>query len=289
MTWLVTGATGQLGTAFRRALLGKQNVCFANRSICDLGNPSKLSACLERETPDVIINCAAYTAVDAAEKEQSTAWRINADAVGEMARWAAEHDALMVHFSTDYVFDGTAEGAYFEDTPVNPLSVYGQSKAAGEALFFESGVRGVCLRTSWVHSNEGHNFFLTIKKLLRERPRLRVVNDQFGVPTTTSFLTAVTCRLIDLREQGKVSVPSLIHAVPDGEANWFSFASHIRDEIVRRDSGASLGVIEPIPSSEFPQVATRPSNSVMSNLQMQLLFGEPAGRWEDWHNDLHGR
>lgn len=289
MTWLITGATGQLGVAFRRALLGSQDVCFANRSICDLGNPAKLSAYLEREKPAVIINCAAYTAVDAAEQEQSTAWRVNADAVGEMARWAAERDALMIHFSTDYVFDGTANGAYSETDPVKALSVYGRSKAAGEKFFLESGVRGVCIRTSWVHSNEGNNFFLTMKKLMQERLSLRIVNDQHGVPTTTDFLTSVTCKLIDLCQHGKVAIPSLIHAVPDGSANWFSFASHIRDELARLDSDAKLAVIEPIESSEFPQAALRPANSVLSNLQLQSLFGKPAGCWEDWHKDLYGR
>ena len=147
MNWLITGANGQLGTAFRRALAGDRTVRFADRSSCDLGDPASLGACLEYEKPSVIFNCAAYTAVDAAEQDEATAIRVNADAVGEMARWAAEHDALMM-FSTDYV-DGAAPGAYDEDTLSTrcPPMAVARPQAT---LFLESGVRGFCLRTSWV-------------------------------------------------------------------------------------------------------------------------------------------
>lgn len=289
MNWLITGANGQLGTAFRRALAGDRTVRFADRSSCDLGDPASLGACLEYEKPSVIFNCAAYTAVDAAEQDEATAIRVNADAVGEMARWAAEHDALMIHFSTDYVFDGAAPGAYDEDTPVNPLSAYGRSKAAGETLFLESGVRGFCLRTSWVHSNDGHNFLLTMKRLMRERDHLCIVDDQCGVPTTTDFLADVAVNLMNHYQQDEVGSPRLIHAVPDGETSWFGFACHIRQMLVQQDSQASLAEIKPIPSAEFPQAATRPSNSVMSNARLQSRLGKPVGRWEDWHDKLHGR
>lgn len=147
MTWLVTGANGQLGMAFRRVLTAG-DVRFANRISCDLADPSSIQACLEREQPSVIINCAAYTAVDAAENNETTAMRVNAEAVGEIAEWAAHNCALMVHFSTDYVFNGVASAAYSEDAPIDPQSTYGRSKAAGEAKFFASGVLGMCLRTS---------------------------------------------------------------------------------------------------------------------------------------------
>ena len=288
MTWLITGANGQLGMAFRRALTAG-DVCFADRAACNLANPASVEACLEREQPSVIINCAAYTAVDAAEEDEPTAMRVNADAVGEMATWAAAHDAMMVHFSTDYVFNGGARGAYSEDAPVDPQSAYGRSKAAGEAKFLASGASGMCLRTSWVHSNDGTNFLLTMKRLMQERSHIRVVNDQCGVPTTTDFLAEVTFSLINLHQKTDGDVPRLIHAVPEGATSWFGFASHIREMLRRHDPHRQLAQIEPIPSSEFPQAATRPENSVMANDLLQSSLGKPLGRWEEWHDKVHGR
>jgi len=289
MTWLVTGANGQLGMAFQREIASRGNVSFLNRAACDLTNSASVIDCLNREQPSVIINCAAYTAVDAAEQDEATAMRVNADAVGEMARWAASHNALMVQFSTDYVFDGTATDPHAEDAPIAPLSAYGHSKAAGEAQFRESGAKGFCLRTSWVHSNDGHNFFLTMKRLMRERDHLRVVDDQKGVPTTTDFLADVTIRLIDLCRQNKGDMPRLIHAVPAGATSWFGFASHIRERLIQCGSTSKLALIEPIPSSQFPQAAKRPSNSVMANDLLQSCLGRTVARWEDWHEKLHGR
>ena len=287
MTWLVTGANGQLGMAFRR-MRPTKNMCFADRTACDLSDPAKLAACLERESPSVIINCAAYTAVDAAEEDEAAATRVNADAVGEMARWAASTSAMMVHFSTDYVFDGSAVGAYDEDAPVKPLSAYGRSKAAGEALFMESGASGLCLRTSWVHSLDGSNFLLTMKRLMQERDHLRIVDDQHGVPTTTDFLAETTLGLVDLYLNGEHDLPRLIHAVPSGATSWYGFARYIRRMLAQQDGEAKLAELEPIPSSGFPQAATRPMNSVMSNALLQSRLGKPLGRWEDWHDKLHG-
>lgn len=288
MTWLVTGASGQLGMAFRRALTSG-GVYFADRTTCDLADPSSLQACLEREQPSVIINCAAYTAVDAAEDDEPTAMRVNAEAVGEIATWATRHCSLMVHFSSDYVFDGGTGSAYSEEAPVDPQSAYGRSKAAGEAKFFASGAQGICLRTSWVHSNDGTNFFLTMKRLMQERSQLQVVNDQLGIPTTTDFLVKVTLSLIDHHRKTNGDVPRLIHAVPEGATSWFGFASHIRDMLKYQDPHRRLADIEPIPSSEFPQAATRPKNSIMANNLLQSSLGKPLGKWEDWHNSLHGR
>ena len=289
MTWLVTGADGQLGRAFRRALAGRDDTRFVDRSACDLSNPASLADCLARQTPSIIINCAAYTAVDAAEQDAQTAMRVNAQAVGDMARWAADRDALMVHFSTDYVFDGAASGAYAEDSPVNPLSAYGRSKAAGEAEFLESRTRGVCLRTSWVHSNDGRNFLVTMKSLMKERDQLRIVNDQHGVPTTTDFLATTTLSLVDLLLRNDNDLPRLIHAVPGGATSWFGLATHIRNMLLQQDSDAKIAEIQAIHSSEFPQTATRPANSVMSNSLLQSLLGKTVAGWEAWHDKLHGR
>ena len=288
MTWLVTGATGQLGMAFRRTLTAG-GVCFANRTTCDLSDPASLKACLDREQPSVIINCAAYTAVDTAEDDEPTAMRVNAEAVGEIASWAARHHTLMVHFSSDYVFDGSIGGAYGEDAPVDPQSANGRSKAAGEKKFFDTGALGMCLRTSWVHSNDGKNFFLTMKRMIQERSQVRVVNDQLGIPTTTDFLVNVTLNLIDRHQKTDGNVPRLIHAVPEGSTSWFGFASHIRDMLQDQDSHRRLANIEPIASSQFPQAATRPKNSIMANNLLQSILGKSLGKWEDWHDSLHGR
>ena len=283
MTWLVTGVNGQLGMAFRRALAERDDARFVDRTTCDLSNPASLAACLERESPSVIINCAAYTAVDAAEEDEATATRVNADA---WLKWqAASTRALMVHFSTDYVFDGSRAPM---DAPVKPLSAYGRSKAAGEALFMESGASGLCLRTSWVHSLDGSNFLLTMKRLMQERDHLRIVDDQHGVPTTTDFLAETTLGLVDLYLNGEHDLPRLIHAVPSGATSWYGFARYIRRMLAQQDGEAKLAELEPIPSSGFPQAATRPMNSVMSNDLLQSRLGKPLGRWEHWHDKLHG-
>ncbi len=289
MTWLITGATGQLGMAFRRAIAKDINACFADRNICNLADAASIAECLERHQPKVIINCAAYTAVDAAEDDEATAVRVNATAVGEMACWAADHKAIMVHFSTDYVFDGTASNAYSENAPVNPISAYGRSKAKGECLFLESATKGFCLRTSWVHSVEGRNFFSTMKRLMTERDHLRIVDDQNGVPTTTDFLVKTTFELIALYQKKHNDMPRLLHAVPRGKTSWYGFACRIRDMIARFNDGEKLAKLEPIPSSEFPQAASRPKNSVMTNTLMETLLGNKCGTWEDWHDKLYKR
>ena len=288
MTWLITGANGQLGMAFRRAL-NADDICFADRAACNLADPASLEACLEREKPSVIINCAAYTSVDAAEQDEPTATRVNADAVGEMATWAAAHDAMIVHFSTDYVFDGTALSAYTEHAPVNPLSAYGRSKEKGERLFLESATKGFCLRTSWVHSVQGTNFFLTMERLMKERDHLRVIDDQKGIPTTTDFLVEITLRLVDLCRIPNNHIPSILHAVPRGQTSWYGFAFHIRERLARLNAVANLAEIEPILSSEFPQLATRPKNSVMDNSLVESLLGNNFADWRHWHDKLYDR
>ena len=289
MTWLVTGSGGQLGKAFWRALAPEKNTCFVDRTNCDLTNSISLANCLKREKPRVIINCAAYTAVDAAEKDEDTAVRVNAVAVGEMARWSADNGALMVHFSTDYVFDGISEAAYSENDTVNPQTAYGRSKAAGEELLFGSGASVLCLRTSWVHSIDGHNFLLTMRRLINERDKLSVVNDQVGVPTTTDFLVEMTRQLIAKILTSNLEFSRLIHVVPTGNTSWFEFAKHIRKKLAIANQTASLAEIHPISSEKFPQIATRPANSILSNQLLEKLLGEQVGTWQEWHNKLYGR
>ena len=288
MTWLVTGADGQLGSAFRQTLnCSNDQINFVNRSTCDLADSTNLINCLETLRPSIILNCAAYTAVDAAENDVDYAMRINAEAVGEIANWAAANDALLFHFSTDYVFDGLKTSKYSEDDQKNPLSVYGKSKALGEQYFFNAGSKGVCIRTSWVHSNDGNNFFLTMLKLLRDREHIKVVDDQRGVPTSTEFLAKVTLELISSYKNDEKDMPPVLHAVPDGETTWFGFACHIRDMLNALGSKASLAEIEPIQSSDFPQLAKRPVNSVMSNRLLKSLIKDRVGTWKHWNQKLY--
>ena len=174
MTTLVTGANGQLGQTFKDHL-GLKNVFYADRGICDLSDKSSILECLESVRPNRIINCAAYTAVDKAEDEPELAGEINGNAVGRLCDWAVKNDAEVIHFSTDYVFDGTKSEAYLEEDKPNPQSAYGRSKLLGEELSLSSGVKGACLRTSWVHSNYGKNFYLTTLSSFRSAISFRMV------------------------------------------------------------------------------------------------------------------
>ena len=189
MSIVVLGAGGQLGRSFRKLFAEREeSAVFADRSAIDLRDDQNILDGLNAKAPTAVINCAAYTAVDRAEDEPELAHRVNGAAVGTIAKWCADHDAVMIHYSTDYVFDGTKTAPYDEADRPNPQSVYGRSKLAGELAFRDTGCRGICLRTSWVHSNFGANFFLTMRRLFTEREEVKVVDDQFGVPTTTRFI-----------------------------------------------------------------------------------------------------
>ena len=262
MTTLVTGAAGQLGRTFGKKIT--QDVVFANRNSCDLSNPKALKKQLDKINPKTIINCAAYTAVDEAESNPEIAFRINADAVGEMSDWCAKAGATFVHFSTDYVFDGHKLHHYTEEDTPNPLSVYGKSKRCGEEKFLESGCRGLCLRTSWLHSAHGKNFFLTMMRLLNTKRDIQVVNDQIGVPTTTTFLAELTLELLN-GQNGEQLDGTILHACPSGHATWYDFAVYIQQWMRRTGIPIICQKITPISSNQFMQKAPRPRLSALSN------------------------
>jgi dTDP-4-dehydrorhamnose reductase len=285
MITLVTGAKGQLGQTFKE-YLGLENVVYADRGICDLSDKTSISECLGRVKPNRIINCAAYTAVDNAEDEPELANVVNGHAVGRICDWAKKYDAEVIHFSTDYVFDGTKSEAYLEEDKPNPQSVYGKSKLLGEELFFSSGARGICLRTSWVHSNYGKNFYRTMRKFIAEREELGVVDDQFGVPTTCNFIARNTLKLIDenkLQNGG----PKIIHCTPSGSANWFEFATIILENLKKRNAEIRCRDIKPIPSKEYPQKATRPKNSVLRNSNLSASLDAELEDWCEEHEQLY--
>ena len=260
MKVLLTGRTGQVGWELERLL---QDVVATDRGTLDLAGENIRDA-VSSVKPDVIINAAAYTAVDKAESEAELAMRVNGVAPGILAEEAKRLGALLVHYSTDYIFDGEKKTPYVEDDPPNPLSAYGASKLEGERRIRASGCRHLILRTSWVYAPRGRNFYLTMKNA--NKP-LRVVDDQRGVPTSARFLAEHTLRLLKKNSEG------LINLVPSGETTWYGFARAILGE---------QADITPIASREYPTPARRPANSVLDNGRARLLLGALP----DWRSVL---
>ena len=284
MNILVFGKDGQLGKAFK-ALFDSQSIPqnvviqYVGRAECDLSDSNALSNLLLKTSPDLIINASAYTAVDKAENDIEMAFAINARAPELMAKYAAEHGATFLHYSTDYVFDGSKNGWYVESDERNPLGVYGKSKAAGEIAVEEvfaniaSGQFAI-LRTSWVYG-AGGNFIRTMLRLAKERDELKVVHDQHGVPTSADWLANVSLALVlDSQFQIKPFTSGIYHAVPAGETTWHGLAcAAVRAAL---DAGIVLkvkpGSIKPILAAEYPLPAPRPANSRMANRKLHLAL-----------------
>jgi dTDP-4-dehydrorhamnose reductase len=261
---LLTGRNGQVGWELERALPALGELIATDRSTLDLADADAIRRTVRKIQPELIVNAAAYTAVDRAESEPAIAARINADAPGVLAEEARRLRALLVHYSTDYVFDGAKPSAYTEQDSPNPLSSYGRSKLAGEAAIRKAGCRHLILRTSWVYGPRGRNFYRAIAAKAAAGERLRVVADQVGVPTSSRFLAEETVALL---RQG---AEQLLHLVPSGSATWHAFAQ----EIV----GADV-TVEPIATSEYPTPARRPANSVLDNRGAAAILGRPFAHW----------
>ena len=289
MRILVTGKDGQLGRAFQKefdCLFGGQNLAiqvrYIGRQECDLSDLNVLRKILNDFQPNLIINTAAYTAVDKAELEYELAFAINALAPELMAKYAVTHNVSLMHYSTDYVFDGEGSDFYSEDRAVRPLGVYGKSKAEGERLIIDAFSKSnnanahyVIFRTSWVYG-DGANFIRTILRLAKDRPELKVINDQFGVPTSAQWLAALSIDFLfdlSLGKNGSLrDLPSgIYHAVPAGETTWHGLACEVVK--IARASGLSLMLevadIKAIPATEYPLPAPRPMNSRMSTQKLQ--------------------
>ena len=272
MRVLLTGRNGQVGWELAR-LLPPAELIATGRAQLDLADEDAMRRVVREAKPQLIVNAAAYTAVDKAEAQPDLAMRINGIAPGVLAEEAKRLGALLVHYSTDYVFDGTKSTAYVEDDAPNPHSVYGRSKLAGERAVQASGCRHLILRTSWVYGPRGKNFFLTIAAKARAGERLRVVDDQRGVPTTSAFLAERTLALIARDASG------LLHLVPAGETTWYGFAR----EIVQLTGSRSE--VQPIKTGEFPAAARRPANSVLDNRRAAAILGEPP-HWRELLDDV---
>lgn len=268
-TILLLGKDGQVERELQCTLLPLGNLIAKGRKEADLGNLDVLQTVLEAARPNVIVNAAAYTAVDKAESDAETAFRINAEAVELLARFARQTNALLVHYSTDYVFDGSKTGAYLETDLPQPLSVYGRSKRAGEEAIAASGCDALIFRTSWAFSQHGENFVKTVLRLARERESLNVVADQFGAPTSAELIGDVTALAISgFRTQ--VLPAGLYHLTAGGETSWHGLARHVVQHA--KDNGVNLlfdpECIIPVATEGYPLPAPRPKNSRLDTLRL---------------------
>lgn len=280
MKILLFGAHGQLGLALQRALPTLGEIVALGRDAADLAAADSLVANIRKVRPDVVINAAAYTAVDKAETDVDVARAVNAAAPGVMAAACRDTQSLLVHYSTDYVFDGTKTAAYVETDATNPLSVYGKTKLAGEDAVRAAHERHLIFRTSWVYSHDGANFMKTMLRLAKERDHLRIVDDQIGAPTTTDAIAVATREILrQLHEQGERDRCGTYHMTCGGATSWFEFANAIFATFLDADRRKQL-VTEPIPSSAYPTAAQRPGNSLLSNAKLKAAFSLALPDWQ---------
>lgn len=280
---LVTGADGQVGRALLSEFAGSAELIGCNRQTLDLSSPDQIRARLLAIKPDVILNAGAYTAVDRAESEREIAMAINGQAPGVLAEEARKIGALLVHYSTDYVFDGSKNGPWVEEDRTNPLSVYGASKLAGEDAIRAVGGPYLIFRTSWVYAPEGKNFVLTMLRLGRERDSLNVVDDQIGAPTTAGELARATHAISTGVLSGKFGPETdwaaTYHMTCGGSVSWCGLARSIFERAPGLLAGRQPSV-NPIKTSEYPTPAKRPLNSTLSNEKLQHKFGVKLADWQ---------
>jgi len=279
MRILITGKNGQVGTELSRLYHSRHDVVLTGRDECDLSSEQSIRDTVRRVKPAVILNAGAYTAVDQAEKEPALCFAVNAEAPRVLAEEAARLDALLIHYSTDYVFNGEKPAPYLETDPISPLNVYGESKAAGEAAIAKAATRFLVLRTSWVYGAHGKNFLRTMLRLGAERPELRVVDDQLGAPTSAAAIASATARLVEQPPSGGWGI---YHMTAAGSTSWYGFARAIFQEA----GLATQPRVQPIPSSDYPTPARRPTNSVLSNDRFAQTFGFRLPAWEQQLNEV---
>jgi dTDP-4-dehydrorhamnose reductase len=291
---LVTGGSGQVGEALTRTLVGLGEIYAPGRGELDLADADSIRRAMREFRPSWVVNAGAHTAVDKAESEAELAFAINATAPGVIAEEAKSVGAAVIHFSTDYVFDGTKEGAYVETDATGPLGVYGKSKLAGEAALGESGIPYFVFRTSWVYGATGKNFMLSILRLAREREHLRIVADQHGAPTWSYDLARMTAHVIgrfeELAGRSKSTVEGvtrpvsgIYHASGAGETSWYGFARAAIAELQRLEPGTKLATLEAITTAEYPTPAKRPLNSRMDCEKLERVLG---WRMPEWRGSL---
>jgi dTDP-4-dehydrorhamnose reductase len=282
MKILLTGKNGQVGFELKKKLSTLGEVIATGREELDLASPDAIRAIIDQTKPDIIINPAAYTAVDKAESEPDLAYQINTLAPEVLASMATELDIPLVHFSTDYVFDGLKKGAYIETDITNPQSVYGKTKYDGEEKI-RTHAKHVILRTSWVFGVHGNNFLKTILSLIQEKESLNIVGDQWGSPASASMLSDVTFKIVDTILKNKnFNDYGTYHVTSEGETNWFDYASLISSEAMKLNIKVTCAPnkIHPILSSEYPTAAKRPLNSRLNTDKLKKTFMLELPHWE---------
>ncbi|WP_070884652.1 dTDP-4-dehydrorhamnose reductase [Pseudomonas argentinensis] len=281
MRILVLGRNGQVSRELQMRLGSRHELIVLGREQLDLADTVHLREAVRRLQPQLIINAAAHTAVDAAESEPEAAFAINAVAPGILAEEAVALDVPLIHYSTDYVFDGSKATAYDEDDVANPLGVYGRSKLAGEQAISAVGGKHLILRTSWVYSRHGRNFLLTMQRLLQEREQLSVVADQIGAPTWAGSIAAATGQLIERWQRAQGEAWGIYHFSARGETSWFGFAEAIAAQLLAQ--GKSVAALKPIATTDYPTPARRPLNSRLDCSRLERDWGV---RLPDWHDGL---
>jgi dTDP-4-dehydrorhamnose reductase len=300
---LLTGKNGQVGHDLQRFLPRLGEVVALDRQQLDLSRFDEIRRLIRQIRPALIVNAAAYTAVDLAEKEHSLAQAINAEAPAIMAEEVRRIGAALVHYSTDYVFDGIKNSPYEEADPTEPNNVYGKTKLAGEQAIRDSGAHHLIFRTAWVYSTRGKNFLLTILRLATEREELRIVNDQIGAPTWSREIASATAEVLQkfFDRTGNVSawaeLGGTYHMTAGGETSWFEFAKAILEEVKKQATSPApwlaeatrrkpllSRVVTPITTAEYPTPARRPAYSVLSNIHTVRTFGIELA---DWRTQLH--
>ena len=290
MKILLLGASGQLGFELSRSLEPLGELVPTSRSgdsdkqwrPLDLTQNAQLTKTLAEESPDLIVNAAAFTAVDRAEDEQFLATRLNTMVPAALADYAARHDAALVHFSTDYVFDGQADRPYVESDACKPQGIYGISKLSGEAAIRDAGCRHLILRTSWVYGARGNNFLLTILRAARERDQLNIVDDQWGSPTWTCMLAKLTARAIGALQQDAdwQQRSGTYHVSAKGQTTWFRFAEQFIELAVAQGLLQRAPQLKPIATADYPTRARRPAWSVLDNSAFEKTFNLQVLDWE---------
>jgi dTDP-4-dehydrorhamnose reductase len=288
---LLLGANGQVGWELQRSLAPLGELAICTRSDADLAKPEQLQQVVERFQPTVMVNAAAYTAVDKAENDEAAARQINTTSVGLLAELAARHHAWLVHYSTDYVFDGAAERPYVETDVTQPMSVYGQTKLEGEQAITASGCCHFIFRTSWVYAARGNNFAKTMLRLASERDALKVVADQIGAPTSAELIADVTALALHrirhddaLAEHGS----GIYHLVAAGEVSWHAYAQHVIAYAQRQGRAFKVAAdgIEAITTADYPTPARRPANSRLNITKLERTFGLHLPPWQTHANRM---
>jgi len=280
---LVIGGGGQLGRALQATMPAKADVVAPARAVCDLTNADHINHWLNEIRPDVVFNAAAYTAVDAAENDEANARLVNAISVGRLAQAARQYGALLVHVSTDFVFDGETSKPYAPDDEPNPLNAYGRTKREGEVAVLQPGGDALIVRTAWVYFERGKNFVNTMLRIMRERDEVRVVSDQIGAPTYARNLARALWLLAEKPASG------LYHFTDNGVASWYDFAVAIREEATAAGIIRNAAAVVPIATSDYPTPARRPQFSVLDNSRTLTALGDAGQHWRQALREMLAR